>query len=597
MDLLFQAANITPHTTRYVVKVRRKTLKKCHSYSLDIVPFREPPSSGREAISWSESTEICEDGMARIQRILTDSHLIRCPIQDEAEYLQSAENLVASWNMLRGLLQTGRTLSMRARVETLLDDMTQESTLQSQLYAIDELTELHVELCDLEAQVAKANEMMESFGRFYEDYTAGGRKEIACFLEERVRAARKAGMREGVATSAENEQISQVLENIDRSFSDLGDKLKYYKDFWEHVDQSLKSIPDGLPAEDDAQNIQTGLETVQRATEKVSGPRRILKTGTQLVRRASDLKKECVTVLEIQPSVATHLRSTRCNPRSARNTVSPLKSRFSNLANSYSELWVKFAQWAQLIYLLFWFAATTCPSMKRTEDHIAYATLDAENLSLYALPFESAFMAFGRQLLGMEDFWKELQLRAECFSIPKFDETVAAALRNLPECLLLTLRSLQVRFSRDFADHTAFLHSLVLPALQDLEFRRNHLISTPQNAYSLLRAYAGLFARSRFTLRRFAAIHYLITPDLDAILSRMPSLTAFHFFLWDFSGELKLWNIGVLRGLADGTLLPRLEALTFCMHPLESDDVLYALEERMRLGRARRMPPLRGCRR
>ena len=57
--------------------------------------------------------------------------------------------------------------------------------------------------------------------------------------------------------------------------------------------------------------------------------------------------------------------------------------------------------------------ALKCSTVKRTEDHIAYATLDAENLSLYALPFESAFMAFGRQLLGMEDFWKELQLRAE----------------------------------------------------------------------------------------------------------------------------------------------------------------------------------------
>ncbi|KAJ7196136.1 hypothetical protein GGX14DRAFT_575214 [Mycena pura] len=329
-------------------------------------------------------------------------------------------------------------------------------------------------------------------------------------------------MREGVATSAENERILQELQRIDRWFSDISDKLKYMKDFWEHVDRSLKSIPDGLPAEDDAQSIQTGLETVQRATKKVSGPRRILKTGAQLVRRASDLKKECVTVLKIQPSVATHLQSTTSNSRSARNAVSPLKNGFSNLANSYSELWVKFVQWAQLICLLFWFAATTCPSMKRTEDHIAYATLDAENLSLYALPFESAFMAFGRQLLGMEDFWKELQLRAECFSIPEFDETVAAALQNLPECLLLTLRS-----------------------LQDLEFYRNHQIYTPRNEYLFQRVYAGLFARSRFTLRRFAIILY--TTWASTLLSGMLSLTAFHFWLLDFSDKLKLWDTGILR--------------------------------------------------
>ncbi|KAJ7196138.1 hypothetical protein GGX14DRAFT_674038 [Mycena pura] len=180
------------------------------------VPFREPSRSGREAISWSESIEICEEGMARIQGILILTNCVRLIESDHrygrisprqiVEYLQSAENLVASWNMLRGLLQTKRTLSMRARIETLLDDMTQESDLQSHLDAIDELTELHVELCDrsrkrqntrktrrklndlVKAQLAKVNKLIESFGRVYEDYTAGGRKEITCFLEERVRA-------------------------------------------------------------------------------------------------------------------------------------------------------------------------------------------------------------------------------------------------------------------------------------------------------------------------------------------------------------------------------------------------------------------------
>ncbi|KAJ7205952.1 hypothetical protein GGX14DRAFT_543827 [Mycena pura] len=215
---------------------------------------------------------------------------------------------------------------------------------------------------------------------------------------------------------------------------------------------------------------------------------------------------------------------------------------------------------------------------------------DEINPQLFGLPWAQLtsvhFLTTYIQPIAMHAILRESVTLVECsFSIAEFDETVAAALRNLPECLLLTLRSLQARFSWDFADHTAFLRSLVLPALQDLEFRRNNTMSTPQNAYSLLRAYAGLFARSRFTLRRFAIIHYPIAADLDAILSDMPSLTAFHFWLWDFSDKLKLWDTGVLRGLADGTLLPRLEALTFYMHPLESDDVLDALEERMRLSK------------
>ncbi|KAF7356363.1 hypothetical protein MVEN_00968700 [Mycena venus] len=197
--------------------------------------------------------------------------------------------------------------------------------------------------------------------------------------------------------------------------------------------------------------------------------------------------------------------------------------------------------------------------------------------------------------LAMLAILRESHSLLECsFSIIQLDDALAAELDRLPECVLPALQSLMVEFSPQTVDYAPFLRPLVLPALTDLELRPLEAGFLPQCPWSQ-RAYAGLLARSRFTLRRLAILHYTISPaDLESILSGMPSLTDFHLYLWD--SETTEWDRGILRGLGTGALLPALEVLTFSTYPLA--DVLDALEARVRLaapgagGRVARMKAL-----
>ncbi|KAJ7735647.1 hypothetical protein DFH07DRAFT_843493 [Mycena maculata] len=181
--------------------------------------------------------------------------------------------------------------------------------------------------------------------------------------------------------------------------------------------------------------------------------------------------------------------------------------------------------------------------------------------------------------LAMHAILRDSHSLLECsFSIIRLDDGLAAALHRLPECVLPGLRSLMVEFSPQTIDYAPFLRPLVLPALQDLELRPLETGALPQCPWSQ-RAYAGLLARSGFTLRRLAILNYMIAPrDLDTILRGMPSLTDFHLFLW----ETTPWDAGVLHALAEGALLPRLEELTFSTYPLA--DVLATLEARVAHG-------------
>ncbi|KAJ7509847.1 hypothetical protein B0H11DRAFT_1259126 [Mycena galericulata] len=181
--------------------------------------------------------------------------------------------------------------------------------------------------------------------------------------------------------------------------------------------------------------------------------------------------------------------------------------------------------------------------------------------------------------LAMHAILHESRSLLECsVSIIQLDDALTLALDRLPECVLPALRSLMVEFSPQTVDYAPFLRPLVLPALTDLELRPLEVGFLPQCPWSQ-RAYVDLLARSGFTLRRLAILHYMISPrDLDAILRGMPSLTNFHLYLW----EKTEWDAGILRALGDGTLLPRLETLTFSTYPLAS--VLDAVEERVRCG-------------
>ncbi|KAF7309014.1 hypothetical protein MKEN_01102400 [Mycena kentingensis (nom. inval.)] len=185
--------------------------------------------------------------------------------------------------------------------------------------------------------------------------------------------------------------------------------------------------------------------------------------------------------------------------------------------------------------------------------------------------------------LAMHAIFRAAPNLEECScSIVQMDDALVTDLERLPDCMLQHLRVLMVEFapSADPAsDHVSpFLRPLILPALADLELRPLEAGFLPATPFPYA-AYQALLARSRFTLSRLAILHYIIPVEqLLHVLQDMPSLVAFQLYLW----ETTEWDAEVLAGLRDGSLLPRLENLTFSMYPL--DGVLDALEGRVKLG-------------
>ncbi|KAJ7117641.1 hypothetical protein C8R44DRAFT_738530 [Mycena epipterygia] len=222
----------------------------------------------------------------------------------------------------------------------------------------------------------------------------------------------------------------------------------------------------------------------------------------------------------------------------------------------------------------------SAPRLRRVLFSTDLCSIDPHGLGLpWAQLTGLHFIATYIPPLAMHAILRESTALVECScSVIEFDDGLAAALDRLPTCVLPSLRSLMVEFSPLTVDYAPFLRPLVLPALKDLELRPLEAGLLPECPWSQ-RAYMGLLARSGFTLRRLAILHYMIAPSaLATILQGMPSLIDFHLHLW----EKTPWDAGVLDGLAAGTLVPNLEVLTFSMYPLT--DVLAALEARVRLG-------------
>ncbi|KAK7025042.1 hypothetical protein R3P38DRAFT_3316640 [Favolaschia claudopus] len=158
--------------------------------------------------------------------------------------------------------------------------------------------------------------------------------------------------------------------------------------------------------------------------------------------------------------------------------------------------------------------------------------------------------------LAVHTILRQSRSLLECsFSIIQLDDATAMELNALPQTILPTLKSLMVEFSPQATSSSRPLEAGFLP----------------QCPWSQ-RAYTGLLARSRFTLRRLAILHYTISPfDLESILIGMPSLADFHLYLWD--AEPTEWDRDILAGLASGALLPKLGGA----------HLLAALEERVRM--------------
>ncbi|KAJ7499619.1 hypothetical protein FB451DRAFT_1205995 [Mycena latifolia] len=367
--------------------------------------------------------------------------------------VSEVEDLKATCDKLQYLLWTDRSCpNLQDRVEKLLDNIRTSPALDlDHLEGVEDFTEAYLGFCALsltsqdpdipsssspsedmmrelhqlaDRELKKAIQRLETFDSLYAAYLEDGRQDIAAVMRQNEKAARKAGFRDGVSSVEESQQIYDELGKIESGLANIRQRLKDSKEFWERVDRDLKSAPhtpagkkaneppDGSKTESMAQKIQTGLETIYDTAQQYSGAPQILKTGTRIVRRASNLTKDCTTLSLTQASVESHLQNPTCNAKSCHKALAPLTKGLGSNAKSYAKLSKQYKEWAGWIYLLFWFAGTTTAEKLRMDrpDHVTHADLLANGFSSYLLPFESSLNAIRSHLRGIQKFWKCLEV-------------------------------------------------------------------------------------------------------------------------------------------------------------------------------------------
>ncbi|KAJ6572989.1 hypothetical protein B0H10DRAFT_2105980 [Mycena sp. CBHHK59/15] len=436
--------------------IHQEKLRKIFRQYGGVLIEQEPGSSTAPMLSPQERESICAIGMAAIKRIQIGCERLGLNV-DLNELLtfgalaQEVQDLKASCKKLEYLLRTGRSSpALRRRIETLLERIKNSPAMDEidLVRKLDEFTQLHLEFCELsltgqdtkatirdlrelvQNELYKAKLRVEEFNslsKLY--YTEGGRHDLAVLMQENVRAARDAGFREGVSSTGESQWVYDELQKIDECFAEIREHLKESKKFWEKVDHNLKSapstptsqqaqdVPDGITTgpvelriEHRAQRIHTGLQNISQAAQQYCGSRKMLKTGNNLVKDASDLTKDCSTISSTQRSAEIQLQSQTCGPKSGRKALAPLRKGLGSIVKRNEKLLLAFTKYKRLMYLLFWFAGTTAAQKMRMErpDHVAHAGLVSKGLCSYVLPFESAFTSIKGRLRGTQKFWIDL---------------------------------------------------------------------------------------------------------------------------------------------------------------------------------------------
>ncbi|KAJ7899614.1 hypothetical protein B0H14DRAFT_3423927 [Mycena olivaceomarginata] len=316
------------------------------------------------------------------------------------------------------------------------------------LHGFDDFTKLYFDFCELamtgkdsgavmrdlrklvDDELKRANQRVKDFTTLRKKYAEGGRRDLAVFMQKNVEAARGEGFKEGVSSAEESQQIYGELEKIDESLLKIGETLKGSQEYWEKLDQTLKSPPSAPPGQQaevppggittghaelcvqhQAEKIRTGLYTVCQATLQYANSKKVLKTGKELVKHATDLREDCTTLVLTHSSVEVELWGQGCAPKRSREALSPLRKGLKSAVKGYEKLSLRFTKYAEMIYLLFWFAGTTVAEKMGMEnpDHVAHAVLLSKGLSSYVLPFESAFMGIEHELRGIQDFWRKAE--------------------------------------------------------------------------------------------------------------------------------------------------------------------------------------------
>ncbi|KAJ7812418.1 hypothetical protein B0H13DRAFT_2471137 [Mycena leptocephala] len=433
--------------------------------------FTPPCSTIFEGPLWSRiaRNRACAAGKAGIRRISRACYRLGANIDVDklARHVLAAEmvDLKACCQRLDYLVRTGRACPLnRARIEKLVANikMSLKSGDIEALQNRSDFSDSYLKFCELTLMGEDTAATIRDLRKFAKDeldsaycrlaefkalrkqYEDGGRRELAVFMQKTPKPvniqrsflsvyadgqiqARRTGFEEGVASAEESQQIYDELEKIDRGLAKIGQTLRESKEFWR--DQQMKDPPDGITTGSEelrlgrrAENIHIGLQTVSKAAQHCSKSKKIPKAGDKIVGDAATLTKNCTGVVQTQTSVEIHLRNPVCDRKSGRKALSPLKKGLGQLVTGYEKLSLRFTKYAEMIYLLVWFAGSAATDKllmdKPERVQVAQAELISKGLftssySSYALPFEAAFTGLGRQLHEMRKLWTEVVLRVD----------------------------------------------------------------------------------------------------------------------------------------------------------------------------------------
>ncbi|KAF8189123.1 hypothetical protein K438DRAFT_1971775 [Mycena galopus ATCC 62051] len=276
----------------------------------------------------------------------------------------------------------------------------------------------------VKAELAQTNKRLEEFNSLRKRY-AEGRRDISAIIEENLKAARQSGFREGVCSEEEAQHVYDELGKVDNHLEKISEQLVTAKEFWENVDQRLKSPPSTpvqeqakdppnrittgpleFRIESQARKIHTGLQNIHQAAEQYSGSRSMRKAGDYLVRKASKLTTRCATI-----SNTHRLQSQFCESKAARKVVAAVTRDFTCIARGYKKVSQKWTKYVRSVLLLFWFAGTTAAQKRGVEryDPLAHEVLLSKWLCSQVLPFESAIEGIGKRLHGIQKFWANIR--------------------------------------------------------------------------------------------------------------------------------------------------------------------------------------------
>ncbi|KAJ7830122.1 hypothetical protein B0H13DRAFT_1916060 [Mycena leptocephala] len=358
------------------------------------VPFFEGP-----LLSQIARNRACAAGKAGIRRISRACYRLGADIDVDkrARHVLTAEmvDLKACCQRLDYLVRTGRACPLnRARIEKLVANikMSLKSGDIAALQDRRDFSDSYVKFCELtlmgedtaatirdlrklaKDELDSASYRLAEFKALRKQYEDGGRRALAVFMQKNAKAARRAGFEEGVGSAEESQQIYDELEKIDRGLAKIGEILKESKEFWEGVDrklsptpasQQMKDLPDGITTGSEelrlgrrAENIHIGLQTVSKAAQHCSKSKKMHKAGDKIVGDAANLTKNSTDVVQTQKSAEIHLRNPVCDRRSGRKALSPLKKGLGQLVTGYEKLSLRFTKYAEMIYLLVWFAGS-----------------------------------------------------------------------------------------------------------------------------------------------------------------------------------------------------------------------------------------------